>query len=471
MITSTIEQAGYRLVSKVSEDHVSVKPIGESIFTPSYLATNITLSRNIKPVEEEDSIIVVNSNVISDGVNYHDVLVSEAAVKVAAGIRNQTDLCVNTLIPLISDCVTKAKENAESFSCREIPNVQVKQLETSPIFKSDVLLNIIDQYENYPMAAKESVQFREGAFPDEVPTSVLLAAFVTGIKELDDISAECVTTDTVTHAYRSMANHYCAFDMDSTAMVFAGYMLSRHFATTILEGCNIGGNVYTAVFNAYTAIFGRRLCYLQEREKSLLTTKVVIKTIKFSEWNNCTDVVVNGPAYREYLKDGGNVDAIIGQATTGAGNVTGAYLLDNQVQLISIAKTYRAKRELMVTAKQNGLMNGVIFNVVNDLINAEEDPYTLYANENRAPFHTTLNKYVELTPWNSQMDLTIYMRGLLTNVFFPNTNLCDILVTMDKHAAAHPDIDIREVALWTNIHITARWAAAQLEVRGVQLED
>lgn len=230
------------------------------------------------------------------------------------------------------------------------------------------------------------------------------------------------------------------------------YLFARRYQEEIPEGVNMDLYAWKAYISGIMAQAGRDV--LRTLQKRRLDQRAMLLVIEAPLADNPNGIIkVNGDVYDSWIRDGGTPEVLIGAVF--AGDERGYRALLDKAEYF--AKTWQRNRSLLetqVSFQRYGNMVSGLRAALTQQINALPDDLVVV---DRAIMHDALRKHIGYVQQADLECLWNVARRLVCRVMFPHTDVETVLRAIDKAAAEHPELEVREAALLATVDYVSTW--------------
>lgn len=436
-------------------------------------------------VEQTAEALSTNSSIKNAADIYpHDVATEQTVEIASKALMNNISYARHVVNPLIEKMVESIKAKEAERDARFAYGFNVIPFDYAEFWDQVGLVAIAEKYSE--MAA-EPVKFIEGMAPlsgDELRTlletgansvgkSVL--AYVDKMTSVDYNYLETLYNDVflsgtptkLTATFLAPGPEVGSVVLLPTQIganhIAVVHFLAKALVKTIPDSFSVDAKAYELAMSTLVGQTGRRLSTVIEQRRRDNGTGRLIYTIEEKAADGSksrTDIVVNGDVYPKYLKDGGSVEAVIGNALTDKVlNVdeivsgTDRYLAAQQ----TYARTMIERDNADYHARTISFMRTALHEALGSL---EDGQCTRTRGD-------AVNEIAEHLGYVTQADLEnlwVVSRKLICHCFFYGTNVLSILTYMDDLAKRMPRADGRLLSYYAAIEVMADWVSDSLMV-------
>lgn len=394
----------------------------------------------------------------------HDDVSEQGIATLAAGLSAQMKFLRGVVNPKVNGVFEAIKAEVEVAAA---PEYTVVELEPREIYSSDVLIELLKPYTS---TAYEVETFSGFPIKDAVGIAALLE---TGSTQFDSDLAGLIAErgdvwlEGVYNKY--FVNGGLVLNQSSNRAVVDEYIvvhvLARNLIDTPVEGLNMSFQQYqnrmaslmsTAAYLAAAALESYQL--LESNGVLVLEYPTAPRSVGTP---GAGVIQVYGPVYREFIANGGTVEAVLGSSL--GDKLT--YASDFVEKQQNLAQRYVSHAQLAEENHQQALgarLKAAIGTQISKLI-AESPVGELIGNESHEKAHARLRDY--LTHYNDFEVLTdVYrtVRRILVNSMYPASNAMQWFETMDRLEKEDPSMNVRDIAYYTLVELVADYYAKQI---------
>ena len=174
-------------------------------------------------------------------------------------------------------------------------------------------------------------------------------------------------------------------------------------------------------------------------------------------------VYVNGDVYKDFLKNGGTADMVLGSPVNGSASILqdGAAYAKAHKQYIVMST---AKNKANLINIQNTAVSRAFTSFINKMdFNGDEDDHGVIGT--RVEVHARLRDILAARSTHETSDIYCFVRDLVSEVFYPGTQYVEFLKGIDSHVASNPELDAREAATLVVVDILVDAFADQVDCK------
>lgn len=259
-----------------------------------------------------------------------------------------------------------------------------------------------------------------------------------------------------------LAPHRLPFTTDEITLA---YCLVGHFIENPEDviGESVSLEEWSQAMLGLHQLFGAYLLRAYQRRIDAIKRKqIVLSSVGQNPVETRTvSVMVNGEVYREWLEQGGEVEALLGAAVYAPQYTTAAHFEQGGAVVADRwRKLYPLIRQACIdNAARKRRQDIQALMLSGSRVTGEYLPNISYAELQE---HTTaaLKQVSEADLDNPYM----VFAKVVCMVYFPNPIYYQFLEAMNRYSAIHQGVDARELATWALIDVAACWLADQVQV-------
>lgn len=441
-----------------------VRPVGGSLVAG--LTESITPPMTTGVLTEED--IISYSSQGGRVIGTHGEM-QEAAVKSVADIIGQiADVARNTINPMTVDILNCIEKELSE----EAANVSNQSIDIHVIDVPEVLTNAMF---SSLMEANRNADVPEGTLPQELRTIIdacspadIYEALKTGSASLDESVMELV--DTYGHIdIKAILMDYCYRLFGNNAgrnwnsQTVKGYILVGLFTNGVLnERCDkISGQLELkpALRLAVSTLRGYSFrlldTFMYEMDRSIKAGNINAPTRFFSR--DSYRVYMCGPTYRNWLKEGGSPEAVIGWSSLG-----GSFdvLKEDPSRFVVNYKDRLVQRERVMAVRREETVRRVTRRIIADWIRGDKEMDEAGRNEMRS----RLNKAFEENQLRVGMSDRCFVMTVLCRVYTDGPDVLTLLRDIDAQLDRMEVKDLKYAVFIAHVNLIGRWVASQMTV-------
>lgn len=395
----------------------------------------------------------------------HDECMTDTVNALAEGLTAQIKFAREVVNPQVNEVFAAVKAEAESLAQDEYV---VVELEPREIYSSQTLHELLKPHASHTGEAQLFSGFpvKDAAAITECLTTGS-ASFDTEIAGLvaarDTVWLESVynkyfvngnTPLNTATASRSLADEYIIVTV-----------LARNLIDEPVAGLDMSFPQYQQRMSAVLAVSAflanaaiQSFQLLEQNGVLVLTYPVTTRSAGVAGGG---EIQVYGPVYREFLANGGSVDAVIGSAL-GQQYTYVTDVLSNKDALeqkaAAHAQVTHEKHEGAVGARIKARIGTEVSRLI-----AAADVSTLSGNESHEKAHERVTEYLtHYSDYDVLKDLYAVIRRVLVNSMYPASNAVQLLETMTAIETKDPSLTVRDVAYYAIVELVAEYLAQQI---------
>ena len=403
---------------------------------------------------------------LSSGGSIHTDVVNEAAELASSVIDRNLTLARTIVNPQIMDVLEHVQRQA-NLTVNDVVDVQIETVNFDGLWKSDILRSLVDGYKKSSFKAAQSVPYHP-LFTD-IDLETLLDS---GSARLDDRVREWLG-DGGANAIEAAWNKYfvlgrvvdlsIGIDSASTNEALATFIIANALKNKSPFDVSVNQDTYTRQLETILYYVAPYIATAVERFEQDAARDVLVLSYPVTRNMKDAKICVNASTYNKWLENGGTPEIILGaslldQPTDGTSLMRDGerYMRRWEAQIAQLKVTQDTNRlstikEALLQRSRDVIesiteQGGVVTNEMYKVLRARVDEMTLYH----------LN------------DLHAFIRSLICDVLYPNTEAKRILQLLDNYGKEYPDLPPRELALLAVTDIVSKWVVAMISVERVK---
>lgn len=402
------------------------------------------------------------------GIKPHDMVMDEIVPVIASAVKNHIAHARGIVVPLVEDMVNQVKENLVALTPSSLLGLEVIVFNPPAPFTNTVFENSIGKFANAVYDASYTLPF---TLP-EVTIEELDKIIKTNSNELDkDVSEWLISKNedfmmsvwvnffmgkTTLNLHSFINDNPSGFGRSNINIekLIAIYLIARNLFDTPPNNTFVSLEKFNEVISTVRDIAGSRL-YFENMDyyEEIGKRKILVRSIA----NN--KIIVNGPVYKEWIKNGGENEVLFGNSLIKNPVRDIDSINERKVALITEWNRHSALITSTEAIQKFARIKQILLSVFRKQIVEANDP--------------ELNKEAAIKTFEEQLDYIresgmecIYSLSLklICRSRFANTDAENILLSINRISKDNPKLDIREVATIAVIEYIATWVTSQLRV-------
>lgn len=411
----------------------------------------------VEHVDIVETIIEASKKQNKLGEYIHSDSMDEMVKMAAKAVRAQLQLARNVVKPIIGEV------NDEVISAVEEMSITAKRFTVEPrglpaLYGNATLLGFVDRYKNTAQRELPSMQH----FPELLPEE-LEKRCKTGMSRVDEQIKELVgESDMVIQVYNEFfLGRDTGFteNVDYTNAQVIALALSIGLSNNVPDGVDMDLADFRAVLGFAQAEFGRRIFRENERvSRNLRQRRLVTYMPDKNDYGKT--IVVDAEVYKLFLKEGGDVDSIIGACLRGVNGASYQGLLEDAYGGKDAVKRHEAMLQSTLKTQREEYVVKAFRKVLSAKISNPE----IIREEAVGETRTALTQYLTNIPYRDKDGILDYAKRVVCDVLFPAYNALPVLNGIDEELAANPDLSPREAATLVVIDLVTDYVFDQMIV-------
>ena len=458
MITSHSVTSIYGLAKLAEVNSVVVLPRAD---TPLAVLNSAIGDFDTSPEKVGGDLEVASNRKDVLGDKDHSIAIDEMVNIAAEAVQKQVKLARELVRPV----ATEAFEKVSAF-LDEVPSQTLRhsiaEVNLPPIFLEAGIQDMVERYKNQPQMDLPS----EGSMFPEMSSEDIIERCKTGMSRVDDALVSLIndSDDIVTRVYDDyFRNKGSYFDKPGsyTAETLVAFILARNLNMNVPDGVNAELEVYRLVTSNFIAEFGRRVYQILRRRDRIIRQKELIEFMPH-ESDVGSEIRVNGEVYRNYLKEGGTPEAIIGACLRGIDRPLYADLLEDAYGGAKAVVTNERLIQNRVVVEYEANVTMAILDVLGTIIKAGNFPEGV-----DVPVIKDVKEWLKKNPFRKKFDLDNYVLRVVCGALFPRYNSYPVLSGIMEYMSNDESLTAREAATLVVIDLVGEWLGSQLETEAL----
>lgn len=399
---------------------------------------------------------------LSSGGSIHTDVVNEAAELASAVIDRNLTLARAVVNPQIMDVLEHVQRQA-NLSVSDVVDVQIETVDFNGVWKSAILRSLVDGFKKSSFTSAQSVPVHP--LYADIDVETLLDS---GSARLDGAVREWLAEGGL-NAIENAWNKYfvlgqvktlsMGIDAESTTEALAIFIIANALKNKAPFEVSMSADQYQRQLECIMYYVAPYISEAVERYEESVARDVLVITYPTNRKVKDAKIRVNAAVYNKWLENGGVPEIILGaslldQPCDGATLMREGerYLRRWDAQIAQLKVTQDTNRlatikEAMISRSRDVIESivehgGVVTNEMYQVLRQRVDEMTLYH----------LN------------DLHSFIRSLICDILYPNTEAKRILQLLDNYGKEYPDLPPRELALLAVTDIVSKWVVAMISV-------
>lgn len=400
-----------------------------------------------------------------DDISAYGNKMDEVAMVIAEKLKEHLVFVRTVVNPYIQDFVTRVKEDMVNMTPSALLNVDVSVHELPSLLSRGLFKDFIER------SAAEQVDM--GPFPSnvtfpEMGYGELLELIQTGNQEFNTDLVEYlgqlpngfleeIYTDVFLRRFKEAMPKYFNRTENSADRTIVAALLGHALFAKPIEG--VVGTL--AQYNVVTSGISAQACYHLKGVMEQMERNVKRKTLIVSIVNGRT--VVNGPVYRDWLENGGDVDLLLGNSLLADPYRTVEAIEANRAELVRKWKIHTKLVSDSESLQQFNYIRRSMLTHFKALVKAEVEGGTL----NNQQMTDMVNRFVrelDFVTTRDIKDLNHLAIRLISRSRFVGLDADVTLGNLHRIVEENDTIDVREAALLATINYCVQWVAMQMKV-------
>lgn len=392
----------------------------------------------------------------------HGEIVADAAELASAVIDRNLTLARTVVNPKIMEVLEYVHRQA-NLSVSDVVDVQIEPLNFDGLWKSEILRTLVDGFKKSGFTSATSVPYHP--LYTDISIETLLDS---GSARLDDRVREWLA-DGGLNAIEAAWNKYfvlgssvdltIGIDTNATQEALATFIIANALKNKRPFDVNVSDDLYTRQLETILYFTAPYIAAAVENFELDAARDVLVISYPVARMMKDAKIRVNGAVYKKWLDNGGVPEIILGaylvdQATDSASLIRDGerYIKAWDAQLAKLKVTQDSNR--LATIKEALLISA------RDVIESIVDNGGVVTNE----MYTVLRQRVDAMTLYHIGELHAYIRTLICDVLYPNTEVKRILQLLDTYGKEYPELPPRELALLAVTDMVSKWVVAMFTV-------
>lgn len=460
MIRESTLNAVYPLAEKLGNNGQMVCSVGASPL--SALGASLQLPMN-ESTYSPDLITRLSSIDQAGETQPHSADMDEMLSIATKAIRAQLNLAQSVVKPAVVDMLSKVEARvSEQFESEG--RFTIQQWKLPEVYSLTTLRDLVGKFERTPQNNNYSEPLSK--ILPSLELEELQKLVKCGVKRIDEKVEDTLLADAniLTAVYNLLfrRDYMAPVSVDAAEQAEVMDVLAFFMARSLLENVPSGVTADLASYRAYmgTAVaeFGRRvLKHLERDERNLRQKRIVL--VQASPTSFDKTIKVHKGLFDRFIKEGGDVDSILGAAIRGISAPSYVDLLEdayggvaamrNNERMLNVRN--KARKATFITQALSDEMNAAI-----KAQNVEENPNVAH----RADFA----EWLEANPYHSHMEVRLWVMSAVCNVLYPHVNAESILLGIQGYLEEDEKLAPREAATLVAFDIIADWLVEMMVV-------
>lgn len=476
MLTKSSISAGFGLAEKLAAQGIALSPVqgtplaqlvNSSLATANSLAA--ASASDVEAVPDFASQLIAGSELSNplDG-NQHDEAMASTIKAVGNVIVGNLAIARNVVNPIIKTVATETQAHLEQAAGSSLSPLNVVPFTYKRLWDSPLLRELVDRFKDMPVTDLPLQGF------DIVPEEGYAAALATGIGRFDDEIADFLGQGAEARLETVWSNLFSQSNLRSLSValrpsydriddIILTFLYARRLQENIPAGINMDPMQWKLYVATMMAQAGRAILrVLERRAADVRNMQLVIDAPAGSE--PCGDIIVINDVYTRWLEEGGSPELLFGACMSDRKFIYRDLLARKE----DLARIWKAEYTMLQARSAANRFNELVVGLraagtkaINDL------PDDVLVTD-RGSLHASLATFMtHVKPKHLEAVYDI-SRKLVCRVLFGHTDAEAILYAIDKAAADHPELDIREAALLAVIDYVAVWIDKSIVVEEVR---
>lgn len=379
----------------------------------------------------------------------------------------------NTVIPRIKELHDKVNNSFSNILLEDpISNLNIQYVDIPDLVNSPELEDIMSIYNDYqtPLIPKKILSLKE------ISEDEILSLVLTNYDYLDEHIKIWIAENNITHDGLFLKNVYNDTFLNNQLLnklhtfedhyiiniALAILLMTRNLTnrTDLIE--NVSLNEWTTFIREVRDYAGVLLAKATKRIKSYQETNILVLG------RNESVLYLNGDVYRNWIKQGGKIEAIYGLFLSGDTSVSLRQVTDKEEDLV---ETYRSYMSMYVATSKinqfasfkNILKSEFALSLQNDIVEEEKEIRIEDANYSNTLTKLT-NEFFSDLSHTSMDDIYYVCAELVSRVRFYFTDSHLILKNIDESMKLNPNLDLREAAMLSTLNYITLFVMDQINV-------
>lgn len=387
----------------------------------------------------------------------HSDALDDMVEMAATAVRKQLQLARNVVKPLIAEVHDEVVDAVERLALTTNRHT-VEPRGLSPVYGNPTLLGFV---ERYARTEQRELPYM-GNFPELMPEE-LEKRCKTGMTRVDEELKELIgETNIVSQVYDE---YFLRLDQVgsevvdyATAQVIA-MALAIGLQNNVPEGVDMELTDFRSILGFAQAEFGRRIYREAERvSRNLRQRRLVTYMPEVGSYDRT--IVVDAEVYKLFLKDGGDVDSIIGACLKGIQSPNYQALLEDAYD----GKTAVKRNEAMLQSTLKTKREEYVTKAFRQVLMAKISNPEIIVPEAQGEVRKGLQDWLTTIPYREKDGIPNYAKKIVCGLIYPAYNALTVLDGIDEELAANPDLTPREAATLVVVDLVADYVFDQMVV-------
>lgn len=393
------------------------------------------------------------------------------------GVNNLLYLAKNSAVPQIQDLVDKYQKYLESAVNITANNYEIKPAFDHEIWENSVVLSLAEKYTESVPLVQVPLTLR---FPSK-NREELVQLIATGSQSFDSEVQDFIAKATAYYGFDVLEDVYnTIFSFDNSKSIsklddyinpFSGnrftgllvLLLANRLMVNIPDGMDIDLSGYQAYVSSLIEQSGRvvsRVITMIDTDVKNKSLIVSYPSVPFGNQYVEAVIEVNGRVYKKWLAEGGQPEILLGAYATDT-NRNYDVLLERKDDYLKAWDREKRLIDAKVRFEMKGFKSTALRKAFYDVIsNLPED---VQRQPNSVLVEIT-NVIVDDLTEESFNSIYVIARCLICAALYSDTDVEELLISIDRVGEANPGIDPREAALLATVEYVSGWVGSQIQL-------
>lgn len=392
----------------------------------------------------------------------HGDVIAEAAENASQVIDRNLTLARAVVNPQIMQVLEHVQRQA-NLSVTDVLDVQIETVNFEGLWKSDILRSLVDGFKKGGFTSAQSVPYHP--LYADIDIETLLDS---GSARLDDRVREWLS-DGGLNSIEAAWNKYfvlgrqvdltMGIDANATNEALATFIIANALKNKHPFDVSVNEATYTRQLETILFYVAPYVAAAVERFEEDAARNVLVISYPVTRTIKDPKIRVNGAVYKKWLDNGGTPEIVLG-----------AYLTDQPTDAESLMRegerymrswnAHLAKLKVTQDTNRLATIKEALLTSARDVIESITENGGVVTNE----MYAILRSRVDGMTLYHLNELHAYIRSLICDVLYPNTEAKRILQLLDSYGKEYPELPPRELALLAVTDIVSKWVVAMLNV-------
>lgn len=495
MIRKSVANAVLPIADTLMEKGLVVTPTSGSTLAELVKWSHGMVQTDTASLEDRElELVLENSNTdVMEGMSGHSAALDIETENTVKIITAQLKYIKEIAKPLLDNTF---REIVSSYEEGEGVKVDVIPFEISELYRSQAFNQLIEVYQNLDIKAIKCKVIEGWPERDE---SELFKVIATGALTFDEAVNNIINrydsgwlvevyrrhfvnadwSDTVYSAELQASVNQYSPDPERLDEYLMVYLISMGIRDDVHEGYGHSLSAYRASMAAKCRASAAAMFLIVKgyiRREASGNMVIRYNTVKSDRYESEAGVVVSAPAYKKYLDLGGSPEAVMGAALLDANRpITVDSFIERSVELVA---KYNATVRRNATMRENYKIERYsedskwwFYGFTSNSKKLDVPSMTNYDSSNQSEWCALVDKaFSAILPKRWATEPYIVLRELFGVLLWRDTNVMEVLTSIDEESNLHPDIDVREAAYRAVMRYVTKYYLTQVEVLDAETE-